>query len=367
MYIPTELIDPDPEQPRKTFDAGGINELAASLKASGQAVAILVRPAGDRYVIVHGERRWRAARQLGWPEIRAEVREVAAADVPWLSLVENLQRSELSPVEEAEALQRLATAGHTQTTIAGKLGKTQSYVAQKLRLLKLPEDVRRRLNEGALSEGHARQLLRLCRDDDQAAATIGQICENAVENAWSVKRVKLEVDFKEMTWLGYWGIEIDDRWKFGDLVALRDAFAVRGWADDASRLKWVDRRIAMIERFSDLVRRSGGAALADAMIGDMALGLVYWFTRQCADWEKGAAADDVSLLHFLRWGYVCAVFPDEAKHRLSVMLDGLPHETWVESLGVGLAGMIGEIGREFVAIVSTNSQPASMSRDILPA
>lgn len=365
MNIPTELIDPDPEQPRKTFDAGGISELAASLKASGQAVAILVRPAGDRYVIVHGERRWRAARELGWTEIRAEVRDVAAADVPWLALVENLQRSELSPVEEAEALQRLAMAGHTQTTIAAKLGKTQSYVAQKLRLLKLPENVRRRLNEGALSEGHARQLLRLCRDDDQAAATILAVCENAVENAWSVKRVKLEVDFKEMTWLGYWGIEIDDRWKFADLVALRDAFAVGGWADDAGRLKWVDRRVEMIERYSDLVRRSGGGTLANAMICDMPLGLVYWFTRQCADWERDP--DGVSLLDFLRWGYVCAEFPDVAKRRLSVMLDGLPHETWVENLGAGLASMIGEIGREFAEIISTNSQAASMSRDILPA
>jgi len=366
VYIPTELIDPDPEQPRKTFDAGRINELAASLAASGQAVAILVRPAGDRYVIVHGERRWRAARQLGWPEIRAEVREVAAADVPWLSLVENLQRSELSPVEEAEALQRLATAGHTQTTIAGKLGKTQSYVAQKLRLLKLPEDVRQRLNEGALSEGHARQLLRLDTEDMAAYASMLGISEEAVENDWSVKRVKLEVDFTEMAWLGYWGLEIDDRWKFGDLVALRVPFGVHGWADDADRLRWVDRRVAMIDRYGDLVRSSGFECFADAMRNKMRLSTIYWLAARFADWERWPVT--VSLADFVCWVRLLWILPDEANRRYQAMLDGLPAEGSREkSYWAGLAGMIGEIGREFVAIVFTNSQAASMSRDILPA
>jgi ParB/RepB/Spo0J family partition protein len=155
------LIDPDPEQPRKHFDEASIIELAQSIQANGLAVPILVRPVGDRFVIVHGERRYRAAKSLGWETIPAEVRDIDADTAQWLALVENVQRSDLSPIEEAQAYQARLAQGMTQTALAERIGKTQSYIAQKLRLLKLPDPVAYYLNVGAITEGHARQLLRL--------------------------------------------------------------------------------------------------------------------------------------------------------------------------------------------------------------
>jgi ParB family chromosome partitioning protein len=135
------LIDADPEQPRKNFDPAGIDELAQSMAASGLAVPICVRPAGERFVIVHGERRWRAACQLGWHTIQAEVWDVSAEDAHWLSLIENVQRQDLSPIEEAHAYRVRLADGITQEELGRRIGKSQSYVAQKVRLLKLPADV----------------------------------------------------------------------------------------------------------------------------------------------------------------------------------------------------------------------------------
>ena len=155
------LIDPDPSQPRKTFDEGALDELAQSMAANGLAVAVLVRPAGDRYLLVHGERRWRAAGRLGWAAIPAEVRDVAPEQARWLALVENIQRADLSPIEEAGAYQAALSEGLTQTELGKRIGKSQSYIAQKLRLLTLPAPLQVYLDRRALSEGHARQLLRL--------------------------------------------------------------------------------------------------------------------------------------------------------------------------------------------------------------
>lgn len=159
--IPLNLIDADPNQPRKHFDAMAIDELAQSIEANGLAVPILVRPAGERFVIVHGERRYRAATLLGWETIPANVRDIDPDAASWLALVENVQRADLSPVEEAIAYQERIAQGMTQTELAKRIGKTQSYIAQKLRLLKLPDPVRFYLDQKAISEGHARQLLRL--------------------------------------------------------------------------------------------------------------------------------------------------------------------------------------------------------------
>ncbi|MCS3859618.1 ParB/RepB/Spo0J family partition protein [Salinibacter ruber] len=149
--IPLKNIAPDPEQPRKDFDETKIEELAQSMAQQGQAVPITVRPAnkrlagGDRtedYVIVAGERRWRAAQHLGWDRIRAEVREASVEESRWLALIENLQREALSPMEEARALRRLLHQDDiTQTELAKRIGKDQSYVSQKLRLLRVPPPV----------------------------------------------------------------------------------------------------------------------------------------------------------------------------------------------------------------------------------
>jgi ParB/RepB/Spo0J family partition protein len=156
------LIDPDPEQPRKVFDEESLAELAESIAANGLAVPILLRPAADgRYVIVHGERRWRAVQRLSWDTIPAEIRELTPDEAHWLSLVENVQRADLSPIEEARAYQERLTQGLTQAQLAQRVGKDRSYIAQKLRLLTLPAPVVTYLERRALSEGHARQLLKL--------------------------------------------------------------------------------------------------------------------------------------------------------------------------------------------------------------
>ncbi len=169
--IPLKNIAPDPEQPRKDFDETKIEELAQSMAQQGQAVPITVRPAnkrlagGDRtedYVIVAGERRWRAAQHLGWDRIRAEVREASVEESRWLALIENLQREALSPMEEARALRRLLHQDDiTQTELAKRIGKDQSYVSQKLRLLRVPPPVSFWVEEGLLSEAHVRQLMRI--------------------------------------------------------------------------------------------------------------------------------------------------------------------------------------------------------------
>jgi ParB/RepB/Spo0J family partition protein len=156
------LIDPDPEQPRKVFDEVKLTELAESMASNGLAVPILLRPMPDgRFLIVHGERRWRAAQRLGWETIPAEVRELTPDEAHWLSLVENVQRSNLSPIEEAQAFQARLDAGLTQEQLAKRIGKDRTYIAQKLRLLTLPAPLQYYLNHRAMSEGHARELLKL--------------------------------------------------------------------------------------------------------------------------------------------------------------------------------------------------------------
>ena len=155
------LIDPDPDQPRKHFDADLLAELARSVDSNGLAVPILVRPVGERFVIVHGERRYRAAQSLGWASIAAEVRDVTPDQAHWLSLVENVQRADLSPIEEAQAYQERLAGGLTQAALGERIGKSQSYIAHKLRLLELPGPIKSYLERGLLSEGHIRQVMRL--------------------------------------------------------------------------------------------------------------------------------------------------------------------------------------------------------------
>jgi ParB family chromosome partitioning protein len=155
------LIDPDPEQPRKHFDQTKLDELAQSIGANGLAVPILVRPTGERFLIVHGERRWRAAKILGWDSIPAEIRDVSTEDARWLSLVENVQRNDLTPIDEARAYKQRLDNGITQSELGARVGKSQSYIAQKMRLLRLPKPLQFYVEHGALTEGHARQIMRI--------------------------------------------------------------------------------------------------------------------------------------------------------------------------------------------------------------
>jgi ParB family transcriptional regulator, chromosome partitioning protein len=162
LSLPVEVIERSPEQPRKRFDEARLEELAASIREHGIVEPILVRKHGARYRIVAGERRWRAAQRAGLTEVPALVREATDAEAFEIALVENVQRADLNAIEEAEAYQALVSDhGLTQEAVAARVGKERSTVANALRLLKLPEDVRDGVREGRLEMGHARALLGL--------------------------------------------------------------------------------------------------------------------------------------------------------------------------------------------------------------
>ena len=162
QYIPLGRIRPNPQQPRRSFDEEGLAELAASIRSCGILQPLTVRRAGDGYELVAGERRLRAARIAGLREVPCLVAQVGEEDSALLALMENLQRRDLDCWEEAEALSRLiARYGLSQEEAARRLGRAQPTVANKLRLLRLPEDVRALLRENGLTERHARALLRL--------------------------------------------------------------------------------------------------------------------------------------------------------------------------------------------------------------
>ena len=168
--LPLREIEPDPEQPRKTFDEETLGELAASIAEHGllQPIAVRPRPRGG-YSIVAGERRWRACRMAGLNDVPVVIKEVSDEQAMELALVENLQREDLDPVEEAAGIRELMTrCGLTQEQAAQKLGKSRSALANSLRLLSLPEPVQAYLRNGKLQAGHARALAGLQDPEAQA-------------------------------------------------------------------------------------------------------------------------------------------------------------------------------------------------------
>jgi len=164
LEVDVELLSPNQQQPRLRMDESRLEELAQSIKSNGVIQPILVRRDGDRYRIIAGERRWRAAQRAGLSRVPVVVRDVSQGDKQLLelALIENLQRENLNPIDEALAYQKLAEDfALTQEQIAAGVGKDRSSVANFMRLLKLPEEVRSDLAAGALSTGHARALLAL--------------------------------------------------------------------------------------------------------------------------------------------------------------------------------------------------------------
>ncbi|HEX5748921.1 MAG TPA: ParB/RepB/Spo0J family partition protein [Archangium sp.] len=160
LKLPIEAIHRDTLQPRRHFDEEKLRELTESIKAQGVLMPVLVRKDGDGYKIIAGERRWRASQLAGLHEIPAIVREVTEVEAFELALVENLQRADLNPMEEAEGYHRLVEEfGLTQDQVAQRVGKERSTVATALRLLGLPPEVKNMVAEGNLSAGHARALL----------------------------------------------------------------------------------------------------------------------------------------------------------------------------------------------------------------
>ncbi len=161
--VPIEFLKPSPFQPRKRFAADEIEGLAESIKAKGIMQPLLVRPFSNdetMFEIIAGERRWRAAQHAGLHDLPVLVRELSDRDTLEVALLENVQREDLSPLEEAEAYQRLIDEfGHTQQELAETIGKSRSHIANLLRLLTLPSTIQDRLENGALSAGHARALI----------------------------------------------------------------------------------------------------------------------------------------------------------------------------------------------------------------
>ncbi len=158
--IPLDLIDPSSLQPRNVFDEAKLDELARSIKENGVIQPLLLRRKGGRFELVAGERRWRAAQRAGLTKVPAVVRTVPDDKVLELGLIENIQREDLNPIEEARAYKKLIeSVGLTQETVAERVGRDRSYVTNYLRLLRLPDDLQELLQTARLSTGHARALL----------------------------------------------------------------------------------------------------------------------------------------------------------------------------------------------------------------
>jgi ParB family chromosome partitioning protein len=182
-----ESIHPSSRQPRKHFDDSRLDELAETIRNQGIIQPLVVRARGaGGFELVAGERRWRAAQRAGLHQVPALVRETSESQAFELALIENLQREDLNPIEEAEAYQyMLAEHGHTQESLSVRVGKDRSTVANALRLLKLPPPVRAMVRESRLSMGHARALLGL--ESDQA---IERLAREAASRGLSVRQVE---------------------------------------------------------------------------------------------------------------------------------------------------------------------------------
>lgn len=159
--VPIDLVQRNPSQPRKHFDESELNDLSSSIRAHGVLQPILVRPIpGGKFEIVAGERRWRAAQRAGLHAIPAVVRDLNEVEVLEIAIVENVQRMDLNPIEEAQGFQALIDRfGRTQEEIAEAVGKSRPHIANMLRLLKLPDDLQEMVRDGRLSSGHARAIL----------------------------------------------------------------------------------------------------------------------------------------------------------------------------------------------------------------
>lgn len=186
LEIDIDLIEPNPEQPRTRFTDDKLQELAQSIRVNGVVQPIVVRSRGGRYQIVAGERRWRAAQIAELRKIPAFVREVSDEKLLELALVENIQRQELNPIEEANAYRRLIeNIGLTQDQIAERVGKDRTIVTTSLRLLRLSDDIQRSIEEGVLTAGHGRALL---TTDD--AKVRREVANYAIDNEWSVREIE---------------------------------------------------------------------------------------------------------------------------------------------------------------------------------
>ena len=172
LVVPIEKIVPNPDQPRRTFVEADLADLASSIREKGVIQPLIVRRSGEEYQIVAGERRWRAAQRAQLHELPVLVRDLDDTEVLEIAIIENIQRADLNPVEEAQGYRQLMDKfGHTQEKMAEALGKSRSHIANLLRLLNLPDAVQGYLRDGKLSSGHARALI-TAENPDQLAKKV---------------------------------------------------------------------------------------------------------------------------------------------------------------------------------------------------
>jgi ParB family chromosome partitioning protein len=211
--VDVEDLKPNPLQPRQNFDPDAIAELARSIEETGILQPLVVVPEGNHYKIVVGERRWRAAQKIGLAKIPAIVRQLSEQEQIEVSLVENLQRKDLNPIEVAHAYQRLIhELKYTQETVAEKVGKDRASVANLIRLLKLPPEIQKMVAEGKISMGHARALITLEKPDQQIF-----LSRLIVEKNLSVREVEKMMTEKRQLSTSKPKPELDP-----DLLALQD-------------------------------------------------------------------------------------------------------------------------------------------------
>lgn len=185
-FVPVDLIEPNPSQPRHRFDDEALEEMAASMREVGVLQPIVVSQTGDGFQLIAGERRWRAARRAGLSEVPAVIRESTGGSTLVEALVENVQRQDLTPIEEAHAFRRLLEEyGMSQEQVAERVGKSRPAVSNTLRLLQLPAEIQELVDAGDISAGHGRALVGL---DDEAHALF--LARKAADEGWSVRQVE---------------------------------------------------------------------------------------------------------------------------------------------------------------------------------
>ena len=167
LMVKLSKVEPNREQPRKNFDEDSLQELAESLKQFGMLQPILVQNRGDYYEIIAGERRWRAAKIAGLKEVPVIVRELTDQEIVEISLIENIQREDLNPIEEAQAYKRLLTEFHLKQEVAERVSKSRTAVTNSMRLLKLCDEVQKMVVDDMISTGHARALISIEDPEEQ--------------------------------------------------------------------------------------------------------------------------------------------------------------------------------------------------------
>lgn len=191
VKLPLDKLTPNPNQPRKSFDPETLQELAVSIKENGIIQPLVVKKDGAGYMIIAGERRYRAAKEAGLTVVPAIVRDLTEQKIREISLIENLQREDLNAIEEAEAIAELMENYNvTQEELSSRIGKSRSAISNSVRLLNLPVEIKAMLTSGALSAGHGRALLALDDAEMQLA-----VAKKAIAEGWSVREIEKEVKY----------------------------------------------------------------------------------------------------------------------------------------------------------------------------